>query len=150
MVVNKIVGIDLGTTNSVVAVMEAGKPVIISNAEGFRTTPSIVAYTKKKELLVGPIAKRQSIINPENTFSSVKRFIGSKMNEISLSSSKVSYKVFEDDKGNIKIKCPNLEKDLSPEEISSQILKKLVNDASLYLGQPITQAVITVPAYFTD
>ncbi len=150
MVVNKIVGIDLGTTNSVVAVMEAGKPVIISNAEGFRTTPSIVAYTKKKELLVGPIAKRQSIINPENTFSSVKRFIGSKMNEISSSSSKVSYKVFEDDKGNIKIKCPNLQKDLSPEEISSQILKKLVNDASSYLGQPVTQAVITVPAYFND
>jgi len=150
MIVNKIVGIDLGTTNSVVAVMEAGKPVVISNAEGFRTTPSIVAYTKKKELLVGAIAKRQSIINPENTFSSVKRFIGSKIDEISLSASQVSYKVFGDDKGNIKIKCPNLDKDFSPEEISSQILRKLVTDASLYLGQPVTQAVITVPAYFND
>jgi molecular chaperone DnaK len=150
MIIKKIVGIDLGTTNSVISVVEAGKPIVISNAEGFRTTPSIVAYTKKKELLVGQIAKRQTIINAENTFSSVKRFIGSKENEISLESKKVPYKLTEDSNGNIKIKCPNINKDFSAEEISAQILKKLINDASAYLGYTVEQAVITVPAYFND
>ena len=146
----KVVGIDLGTTNSVVAAIEGGKPGVIINAEGFRTTPSIVAYTKKQELLVGQIAKRQAVINPENTFFSVKRFIGSKEFELSNDAKSLPYKVTKDNNGNIKIKCPSLSKEFSPEEISAQVLRKLVNDASTYLGQEVTQAVITVPAYFND
>jgi len=146
----KVVGIDLGTTNSVVAAIEGGQPSVIINAEGLRTTPSIVAYTKKEELLVGQIAKRQAVINPENTFFSVKRFIGSKESEISANAKKLPYKVSKDQNDNIKIKCPALNKDFSPEEISAQILRKLINDATDYLGQEVTQAVITVPAYFND
>jgi len=146
----KVVGIDLGTTNSVVAAIEGGQPTVIPNAEGLRTTPSIVAYTKKQELLVGQIAKRQAVINPENTFFSVKRFIGSKENEISEDDKQVPYKVIKDQNGNIKIKCSSLNKDFSPEEISAQVLRKLIKDASTYLGQDVTQAVITVPAYFND
>ena len=146
----KVVGIDLGTTNSVVAAIEGGQSSVIINAEGLRTTPSIVAYTKKQELLVGQIAKRQAVINPENTFFSVKRFIGSKENEISSDSKKLPYKVDKDQNNNIKIKCPALNKDFSPEEISAQVLRKLISDATTYLGQEVTQAVITVPAYFND
>ena len=146
----KVVGIDLGTTNSVVAAIEGGQPTVITNAEGLRTTPSIVAYTKKQELLVGQIAKRQAVINPENTFFSVKRFIGSKESEISAESKKLPYKVTTDVNGNIKIKCSSLNKEFSPEEISAQVLRKLINDASTYLGQEVKQAVITVPAYFND
>jgi molecular chaperone DnaK len=146
----KVVGIDLGTTNSVVAAIEGGQPSVIINAEGLRTTPSIVAYTKKEELLVGQIAKRQAVINPENTFFSVKRFIGSKEAEISSESKKLPYKVGTDSNGNIKIKCSSLNKEFSPEEISAQVLRKLINDATNYLGQEVTQAVITVPAYFND
>jgi molecular chaperone DnaK len=146
----KVVGIDLGTTNSVVAAIEGGKPNVIANAEGLRTTPSIVAYTKKQELLVGQIAKRQAVINPENTFYSIKRFIGSKGNEISDESKRLPYKVLTDQNNNIKINCSSLSKEFSPEEISAQVLRKLINDASEYLGQEITQAVITVPAYFND
>jgi molecular chaperone DnaK len=146
----KVVGIDLGTTNSVVAAIEGGQPSVIINAEGLRTTPSIVAYTKKQELLVGQIAKRQAVINPENTFFSVKRFIGSKEAELSEDSKKLPYKVSKDQNDNIKIKCPALNKDFSPEEISAQVLRKLINDATNYLGQEIKQAVITVPAYFND
>jgi molecular chaperone DnaK len=146
----KVVGIDLGTTNSVVAAIEGGKPTVITNAEGFRTTPSIVAYTKKQELLVGQIAKRQAVINPANTFFSVKRFIGSKESEVSKESIQLPYTVTKDDTGNLKIKCSSLNKEFSPEEISAQVLRKLVNDASTYLGQEVTQAVITVPAYFND
>jgi molecular chaperone DnaK len=146
----KVVGIDLGTTNSVVAAIEGGQPSVIINAEGLRTTPSIVAYTKKQELLVGQIAKRQAVINPENTFFSVKRFIGSKESEISDESKKLPYKVGKDQNDNIKIKCPALSKDFSPEELSAQVLRKLINDATSYLGQEVTQAVITVPAYFND
>jgi molecular chaperone DnaK len=146
----KVVGIDLGTTNSVVAAIEGGQPSVIINAEGLRTTPSIVAYTKKEELLVGQIAKRQAVINPENTFFSVKRFIGSKEGEISADAKKLPYKVTKDQNDNIKIKCPALSKDFSPEEISAQVLRKLINDATSYLGQEVTQAVITVPAYFND
>ena len=146
----KVVGIDLGTTNSVVAAIEGGQPSVIINAEGLRTTPSIVAYTKKQELLVGQIAKRQAVINPENTFFSVKRFIGSKESEISEDAKKLPYKVAKDQNDNIKIKCPALNKDFSPEEISAQVLRKLINDATGYLGQEVTQAVITVPAYFND
>lgn len=146
----KVVGIDLGTTNSVVAAIEGGQPSVIINAEGLRTTPSIVAYTKKEELLVGQIAKRQAIINPENTFFSVKRFIGSKEGEIAEDSKQLPYKVSNDTNDNIKINCPALKKDFSPEEISAQVLRKLINDATEYLGQEVTQAVITVPAYFND
>ncbi len=146
----KVVGIDLGTTNSVVAAIEGGQPSVIINAEGLRTTPSIVAYTKKEELLVGQIAKRQAVINPENTFFSVKRFIGSKEGEIAQESKKLPYKVGKDQNDNIKINCPALKKEFSPEEISAQVLRKLINDASDYLGQEVTQAVITVPAYFND
>ena len=146
----KVVGIDLGTTNSVVAAIEGGQPSVIINAEGLRTTPSIVAYTKKQELLVGQIAKRQAVINPENTFFSVKRFIGSKETEIKSEAKQLPYKITKDSNENIKIKCPALTKDFSPEEISAQILRKLINDATNYLSQEVTQAVITVPAYFND
>ena len=146
----KVVGIDLGTTNSVVAAIEGGQPSVIINAEGLRTTPSIVAYTKKQELLVGQIAKRQAVINPENTFFSVKRFIGSKESEISAEAKQLPYKVTKDSNDNIKIKCPALSKEFSPEEISAQVLRKLINDAKTYLSQDVTQAVITVPAYFND
>ena len=147
---NKVVGIDLGTTNSVVAAIEGGQPTVITNAEGFRTTPSIVAYTKKQELLVGQLAKRQSVVNAENTFFSVKRFIGCKADEISEESKELPYKVIKDNNGNIKIKCSSLNKDFSPEEISAQVIRKLINDAKEYLGQDVTKAVITVPAYFND
>ena len=147
---NKVVGIDLGTTNSVVAAIEGGQPTVITNAEGFRTTPSIVAYTKKEELLVGQLAKRQSVVNAENTFFSVKRFIGCKADEVSEESKELPYKVIKDDNGNIKIKCSSLSKDFSPEEVSAQVIRKLIADAKDYLGQEVTKAVITVPAYFND
>ena len=147
---NKVVGIDLGTTNSVVAAIEGGQPTVITNAEGFRTTPSIVAYTKKEELLVGQLAKRQSVVNAANTFFSVKRFIGCKADEVSEESKELPYKVIKDDNGNIKIKCSSLNKDFSPEEISAKVIRKLINDAKEYLGQDVTKAVITVPAYFND
>nr|WCH56159.1 Hsp70-type chaperone [Calliblepharis sp.] len=147
---SKVVGIDLGTTNSVVAVMEGGKPTVIPSKEGLRTTPSVVAYTKKQDKLVGHIAKRQAVMNPENTFYSVKRFIGRKKNEVSNESKQSSYYIRTDINSNIKIECPALNKDFAPEEISAQILRKLVEDASTYLGESVTQAVITVPAYFND
>ena len=147
---NKVVGIDLGTTNSVVAAIEGGQPTVITNAEGFRTTPSIVAYTKKEELLVGQLAKRQSVVNAENTFFSVKRFIGCKADEVSEESKELPYKVIKDSNGNIKIKCSSLNKDFSPEEVSAQVIRKLITDAKDYLGQDVTKAVITVPAYFND
>jgi molecular chaperone DnaK len=146
----KVVGIDLGTTNSVVAVMEGGKPSVIANAEGFRTTPSVVAYTKNGDRLVGQIAKRQAVINPENTFYSVKRFIGRKSQEVSEELKQVSYIVKTDNNGNIKLECPALKKEFSAEEMSAEILRKLASDASTYLGENISQAVITVPAYFND
>nr|YP_010728697.1 heat shock protein 70 chaperone [Phymatolithon calcareum]WEA76782.1 heat shock protein 70 chaperone [Phymatolithon calcareum] len=147
---SKVVGIDLGTTNSVVAVMEGGKPTVIPNSEGSRTTASVVAYTKNGDKLVGQIAKRQAVINPENTFYSVKRFIGCKKEEIKTELQQSSYTISSDDNLNIKIKCPALNKDFAPEEISAQVLRKLADDASKYLGESVTQAVITVPAYFND
>ncbi len=146
----KVVGIDLGTTNSVIAVMEGGKPVVISNKEGLRTTPSVVAYTKKQDKLVGNIAKRQAVMNPENTFYSVKRFIGRKYDEVKGDVNQLSYEVKSDNDVNIKLECPALDKNFAPEEISAQVLRKLVEDASTYLGQSVTKAVITVPAYFND
>ncbi|MGK7925671.1 MAG: molecular chaperone DnaK [Spirulina sp.] len=146
----KVVGIDLGTTNSCVAVMEGGKPTVIANAEGFRTTPSVVAYAKNGDRLVGQIAKRQSVMNPTNTFYSVKRFIGRKYDEVTTETTEVAYKVLRDGNANVKLECPALSKQFAPEEISAQVLRKLIEDASKYLGETITQAVITVPAYFND
>nr|BDA97478.1 heat shock protein 70 [Cryptomonas sp. NIES-345]BDA98439.1 heat shock protein 70 [Cryptomonas sp. NIES-1327] len=146
----KVVGIDLGTTNSVVAVMEGGKPTVIPNAEGFRTTPSVIAYTKNGDRLVGQIAKRQAVINPDNTFYSVKRFIGRKSDEVSEELKQVSYIVKTDSQGNIKLECPALKRDFAAEEMSAEVLRKLVEDASKYLGEQVKQAVITVPAYFND
>ncbi|MFP4133596.1 MAG: molecular chaperone DnaK [Halothece sp.] len=145
----KVVGIDLGTTNSCVAVMEGGKPTVISNAEGFRTTPSVVGYAKNGDRLVGQIAKRQGVMNPENTFYSVKRFIGRKADEIEEEAKEVSYSVTRSG-DNVKLECPNQDKQFAPEEISAQVLRKLVEDASKYLGEDVTEAVITVPAYFND
>ncbi|MBW4648643.1 MAG: molecular chaperone DnaK [Kastovskya adunca ATA6-11-RM4] len=145
----KVVGIDLGTTNSCVAVMEGGKPTVIANAEGFRTTPSVVAYAKNGDRLVGQIAKRQAVMNPENTFYSVKRFIGRKYSEVSQELTEVSYKVLNAN-GNVRLDSSAQSKQFAPEEISAQVLRKLVEDASKYLGETVTQAVITVPAYFND
>ncbi|RMF25916.1 MAG: molecular chaperone DnaK [Cyanobacteria bacterium J083] len=146
----KVVGIDLGTTNSCVAVMEGGKPTVIANAEGFRTTPSVVAYAKNGDRLVGQIAKRQAVMNPANTFYSVKRFIGRKFDEVTNEATEVAYKVLRDSNGNVKLDCPAQGKQFAPEEISAQVLRKLIDDASTYLGEKVTQAVITVPAYFND
>ncbi|KOR37929.1 MULTISPECIES: molecular chaperone DnaK [Planktothricoides] len=145
----KVVGIDLGTTNSCVAVMEGGKPTVIANAEGGRTTPSVVAFAKNGDQLVGQIAKRQGVMNPENTFYSVKRFIGRRFDEVTHETTEVSYKVLNVN-GNVKLDSPTRGKQFAPEEISAQVLRKLVDDASTYLGEPVTQAVITVPAYFND
>lgn len=145
----KVVGIDLGTTNSCVAVMEGGKPTVIANAEGFRTTPSVVAFAKNGDRLVGQIAKRQAVMNPENTFYSVKRFIGRRYDEVTHETTEVSYKVLNVG-GNVKLDCPAKSKQFAPEEISAEVLRKLVEDASKYLGDTVTQAVITVPAYFND
>ena len=145
----KVVGIDVGTTNSVVAVMEGGKPTVIANAEGFRTTPSVVAYAKNGDRLVGQIAKRQAVMNTDNTFYSVKRFIGRRYDEVSGESKQVAYKVLKVGE-NVKIDAPAAGKQFAPEEISAQVLRKLVDDASKYLGETVTQAVITVPAYFND
>jgi molecular chaperone DnaK len=130
--------------------MEGGKPSVIQNAEGFRTTPSVVAYTKNGDRLVGQIAKRQAVINPDNTFYSTKRFIGRRSDEVSEELKKVSYVVKNDNKGNVKLECPSLGRDFSSEEISAEVLRKLVDDASKHLGEPVKQAVITVPAYFND
>lgn len=146
----KVVGIDLGTTNSVVAVMEGGKPVVIANAEGMRTTPSVVGFSKEGERVVGQMARRQTVLNPQNTFFAVKRFIGRKYGELNPDSKRVPYTIRKNEIGNIKVACPRLNKEFSPEEISAMVLKKLADDASRYLGEPVTGAVITVPAYFND
>ncbi|MGF1512601.1 MAG: molecular chaperone DnaK [Elainellaceae cyanobacterium] len=145
----KVVGIDLGTTNSCVAVMEGGKPTVIANAEGFRTTPSVVAFTKNGDRLVGQIAKRQAVMNPENTFYSVKRFLGRRFDEVSNELTEVTYKV-KNTSGNVKIESSAKGEDFAPEQISAEVLRKLKEDASKYLGEDVTQAVITVPAYFND
>ncbi|XP_024518470.1 stromal 70 kDa heat shock-related protein, chloroplastic [Selaginella moellendorffii] len=150
VVSEKVVGIDLGTTNSAVAAMEGGKPTIITNAEGQRTTPSVVAYTKNGDRLVGQIAKRQAVVNPENTFFSVKRFIGRKMSEVDEESKQVAYTVIRDENGNVKLNCPAIGKQFAAEEISAQVLRKLVDDASKFLNDKVNKAVITVPAYFND
>ena len=146
----KVVGIDLGTTNSVVSVIEGGKPVVIASSEGMRTTPSVVAFSKEGERLVGQMARRQTVLNPQNTFYGVKRYMGRKYSELDAACKRVSYTIRRDQAGNVKIRCPRLEKDFAPEEISAMILRKLAEEASRYLGQPVTGAVITVPAYFND
>jgi molecular chaperone DnaK len=145
---NKIIGIDLGTTNSVVAVMEGDAPVVIPNSEGGRTTPSVVAFTKGGERLVGQVAKRQAVTNPENTVFSIKRFMGRKFSEISEEIRMVPYKVVEAPNGDVRVRVADRE--LSPPEISAMILQKMKDTAEQHLGQKVTQAVITVPAYFND
>lgn len=149
-----IVGIDLGTTNSVIAIYEAGTPKVIQNKNGSYTTPSVVAYSKGQNgeitSVVGQIAKRQAVLNPNNTFYSVKRLIGCNFNEIENETKKLSYKVSKDESGKIRIDCPILNKSFSPEEISAQVLKSLIEDASTFFRKPIKEAVITVPAYFND
>ena len=144
----KSVGIDLGTTNSVVAVMEAGTPTVIINIEGGRTTPSVVAFTKTGERLAGQFAKRQAILNPENTVYSIKRFMGRKYSEVSSETKLVPYKVVSGQDDNVRIRIKDRE--YAPEEISSMVLRKLVDDAAKYLGEKVKDVVITVPAYFND
>src|SRR5437762_255958 len=144
----KIIGIDLGTTNSVVAVMEGGQPTVIPNQEGSRTTPSVVAFTKGGERLVGQVAKRQSITNPENTIFSIKRFMGRRYEEVSEEMKMVPYRVVRGDNADARVEAGG--KKNSPPEISAMILTKLKEAAESYLGEKITQAVITVPAYFND
>ncbi|NES03102.1 MAG: molecular chaperone DnaK, partial [Okeania sp. SIO2F4] len=146
----KVVGIDLGTTNSVVSVMEGGKPIVIANSEGMRTTPSVVGFTKEGERIVGQMARRQTVLNPQNTFYGVKRYIGRKYSELSPESKRVPYTIRRDEFGNVKIKCPRMKRDFAPEEVSAMILRKLADEASRYLGEEVTGAVITVPAYFND
>ena len=146
----KIVGIDLGTTNSVVAVMEAGDPTVITTAEGSRLLPSVVAFTKNGERLVGQTAKRQAIINAENTVYSIKRFMGRRFDEVASERAMVPYEVISGPNGDARVKIPATGKTYTPQEISAMILGKLKNDAEAYLGEPVNQAVITVPAYFND
>src|SRR5438445_598344 len=144
----KTVGIDLGTTNSVIAVMEAGEPVVIPNAEGGRTTPSVVAFTKSGERLVGQLARRQAAVNPENTVYSIKRFMGRKYDEVETERKMVPYKVVAGKDGRVEVEIQG--KRYTPEQISAMILQKLKTDAEAYLGEKVTDAVITVPAYFND
>src|SRR5580765_4969692 len=144
----KLIGIDLGTTNSVVAVMEGGTPVVIPNQEGSRLTPSVVAFTKEGEILVGQIAKRQAVTNPENTVFSIKRFMGRRYDEVQQEIKLVPYKVVKAPNGDVRIDIRG--KQYSPPEISGMILRKLKEAAEAHLGEKVTQAVITVPAYFND
>jgi molecular chaperone DnaK len=146
----KTVGIDLGTTNSVIAVMEGGEPVVIPNAEGSRTTPSVVAFTKSGERLVGQLARRQAAVNPENTIYSIKRFMGRRFSEVDSERKIVSYEVKPGPEDRAVAHVPNAGNDFTPEEISAMILQKLKADAEAYLGEKVTDAVITTPAYFND
>ena len=144
----KVIGIDLGTTNSCVAVLEGGEPIVIANVEGGRVTPSIVAFTKSGERLVGTPAKRQAVTNPQNTIFSIKRFMGRHHNEVSQEEKLVPYKIGEDSKGNVVVKIGD--KSYTPPEISAMVLQKMKTTAEEYLGHPVTDAVVTVPAYFND
>ena len=146
----KIIGIDLGTTNSVVSVMEGGTPTVIPTSEGGRLCPSVVAFNKNGERLVGQTAKRQAVVNSENTVYSIKRFIGRHYDETEMERKMVSYEVIPGPAGDVRVKIPITGREYSPQEISAMILGKLKADAEAYLGQPVTQAVITVPAYFND
>jgi len=146
----KIIGIDLGTTNSVVSVMEGGMPTVISTAEGGRLCPSVVAFNKNGERLVGQTAKRQAVVNSENTIYSIKRFIGRHFEETDVERKMVSYNVVQGPSDDVRVKVPITNREYSPQEISAMVLGKLKSDAEAYLGDPVTQAVITVPAYFND
>src|SRR5690606_31701021 len=148
----KIVGIDLGTTNSVVAVMEGGEPTVISSAEGGRTTPSVVAFTKSGERIVGQAAKRQAVVNPENTIFSVKRLMGRRIDDAEVEQTRelVPYEIVAGSTNDARVRVPQTGKNYTPQEISAMILQKLKADAEAYLGEPVTEAVITVPAYFND
>ncbi len=146
----KVIGIDLGTTNSVVSVMQGGEPIVIQNQEGFRTTPSVVSWTKEGEILVGDPAKRRAVLDPANTVYESKRFIGRKYDEVQEEIKNVPYKVVADEKGDAVFDIPNAGKKVRPEEVGAQILKKLKEAAENYLGEKITEAVITVPAYFNE
>jgi molecular chaperone DnaK len=146
----KIIGIDLGTTNSVVAVMEAGDPVVIPNAEGGRTTPSVVAFNKNGERLVGQTAKRQAVTNPDNTIYSVKRLIGRDYPDTEIERKMLSYKIERGPSNDALVRIPQMNRTYTPQEISAMVLQKLKTDAEAYLGEPVTEAVITVPAYFND
>ena len=149
---SKILGIDLGTTNSCMAVMEGGEPVVIPNSEGARTTPSVVAFTKNNERLVGQAAKRQAVTNPHNTVFSAKRLIGRKFNEVQEEAASLPYKVVEGKNGDawIEVEENGKTEQFAPEQIAAMVLAKLKADAESYLGTKITEAVITVPAYFND
>jgi len=145
---SKVIGIDLGTTNSVVSVLEGGEPTVITNPEGARTTPSVVAFSKEGERLVGQVAKRQAVTNPENTIFSIKRFMGRKYSEVSEEQKMVPFKVVEAKNGDARVSVEG--KEYPPPEISAMVLQKLKQAAEDYLGEKVTQAVITVPAYFND
>src|SRR6187431_2411517 len=144
----KVIGIDLGTTNSVVSVMEGGQPAVIVNQEGARTTPSVVAFSKDGERLVGQVAKRQAVTNPEHTIFSIKRFMGRRFDEVSAEASRVPYRVVSADKGDAWVDVRG--RKYSPPEISAMVLQKLKQAAEDYLGETVTDAVVTVPAYFND
>jgi molecular chaperone DnaK len=146
----KIIGIDLGTTNSVVAVMEGGEPTVITTAEGSRLCPSVVAFNKNGERLVGQTAKRQAVVNSENTVYSIKRFMGRRYDEVETERQMVSFNVVQGPAGDARVKIPVNGRELSPQEVSAMVLGKLKSDAEAYLGEPVTKAVITVPAYFND
>ena len=146
----KIIGIDLGTTNSVVSIMEGGSPTVISTSEGSRLLPSVVAFNKNNERMVGISAKRQAVVNPENTIYSIKRFMGRRFDEVGTERKMVSYKVVSGPGGDARIQVPVSGQTYTPQEISAMILGKLKTDAEAYLGEKVTQAVITVPAYFND
>ena len=146
----RIVGIDLGTTNSVVAVLEGGRPLVIASAEGSRTTPSVIGFSRDQELLVGQLARRQLVLNPRNTFANLKRFVGRTWDELDDGSLSVPYTVRANDAGLVRVVCPATEREYAPEELVASLLRKLVDDASTYLGEPVEAAVITVPAYFND
>ena len=145
---DKVIGIDLGTTNSVVAVMEGGDPVVIPNAEGGRTTPSVVAFTKDGERLVGQVAKRQAVTNPQSTIFSIKRFMGRKTSEVAEEAKRVPYKVVSGPNDVAAVEVGG--KRYTPPEISAMILQKMKQTAEDYLGHTVTKAVVTVPAYFND
>jgi molecular chaperone DnaK len=146
----KIIGIDLGTTNSVVAVMEGGQPTVITTAEGGRLCPSVVAFNKNNERMVGQTAKRQAVINSENTIYSIKRFMGRRFDEVETERKMVPFQVIEGSQNEARVKIPVTDREYTPQEISAMVLAKLKSDAEAYLGQSVTEAVITVPAYFND
>ena len=148
----KVIGIDLGTTNSCMAVMEGGEPVVLENSEGKRTTPSVVAFTKTGERLVGDAAKRQGVTNSRNTIYSIKRFMGRKFNEVQEELKRVPYKVVSGQNGDaaVEVEVEGKPKQFIPQEVSAMFLSKLKSDAEMRLGEKITQAVITVPAYFNN